>query len=1505
MNMDQSLLQHPLTSENGLHIPIDFRILSEELSRREIWLHRVVNLSNFIATGYLYLAFAVLSLLSLLVSLLLSNGLFGRKNKFNISVELSKTTSRLHTPLKYSITQILVFSAALSLASVSASQNGVWAEPAVLGYVLLLGIAQFASKSNIFGPLLIRHTNILTAAITFSEAIRLLLPVAIIGSHRRPSAIECGKLVCLTVTLIISFITPREMRSKERNIESPILEDMSEKYSPEETCSWYSYYMSYGWLTYLTVRGFFRDLSIDDLPPLPTYDEPTTWLHRMSEARLKGGKTLRTLCIAFWDDIKTILVWAVSTAMAEYLAPLAMYNLLAYLENPNESTAVVHPFVWIALLFIGPMARSICYQRSIFMGTRLLVRVKATMIQEIYQTMMWSHVEDSLQGQADTKNQDKSTDESGDASMNGMRAHSAKMESLLSYDADSISNATDIFYALTASTISATIAMTFLYQLLGWPSLIGVGVLLSLSPLPALFSGRQSRLHRFVMQTTDSRLSKISEYLHSIRTLKFFAWEDVASKTINAIRATEQQRIWKRNITSMLIAMTGDMLSLVSLLAMFTSLVLFTDTPLRAPTAFTALALTETLRAQFVWLSKVAQWVAQAHESIQRVDKFFDSAVEMKRHPAGPPEFKNATFRLSSSSSFRLRDLSISFHEKALNIVTGPTGSGKTSLLLSLLGETSLESGKAACPPDVSYVPQTAWLQNNTIRQNILFFTPYDERRYKQILYACDLIEDISQLPLGDLTHVGEQGSSLSGGQKQRISLARALYSPSSTLLLDDIFSALDAHTTLRVYERCFRSGLLSDRTVILVTHFSTAIDDAEVLVSLAQGEVSSTKINPGRLSSFIKSSWVTHSEEIEADSSSQSTASPPPAIIITHDEFTDIELPEENVDKVELDEKRASGRVPRGFIIRYMLLFGGYPAAILTIINTILVQLAYFSITFWLSIWTGLSARDDYPSKAIPYLLVYIGTVTAFISLQFLNNYIYQRGGWKAAKTMHERLVTAILGAPISWYDNTPIGRIINRFGVDIHSLDSALVDWLRMSLDNGIRLALRLASIASIMPIFALPAGVFCMIGFATGEVYARAQISIKRLCAVKISPVFSHFSDTTGGLAVIRARAPMDAVFQAALAEKLAVYMRALEAQFNTNRWVSIRSDFCAATIAVTAGCIAYWKSGAPGLVGFSLTNAIGLSQTILTLVRNMNELEIELNSFQRVAEYAEIEPEAEKGEEERKGAKVPAAWPMTGKVEFRNVTARYSEEGQDILKNVSFCAKPGQRVAIIGRTGSGKSTVTRSILRSTNVVSGGITIDGIDVSNIPLKRLRESISFVPQDAVIFSGDVQSNLDPENNLDETELQYVLSACNLIQTRNIDGQTISSGLSVHSPVASGGKNFSNGQRQILGLARAMCRRSKVVILDEATASVDHETDVRMQQLIRSEFAGSTIITIAHRLRTIIDYDQVIVMEEGKVLETGSPAELIDREGTFWGMLKNSSEYEELFSLAKQRNLN
>uniref|UniRef100_A0A8H7K177 P-loop containing nucleoside triphosphate hydrolase protein n=1 Tax=Bionectria ochroleuca TaxID=29856 RepID=A0A8H7K177_BIOOC len=1356
---------------------------------RELWQHRLAIFSGFLRLGNVHLLLVASSLISLTAIYLLRTPW---TSYCVVSKPAKIPVSQPPVSPAYAIGQSVASAVAFSLLLICGLHEGVWQKPASVGYIFILGLVQFA-----FRPFSRIRTNVshqinqVALGILILEAAEVLLPLGIIGSHLGISSIGLAKLISLASIVLIALITPRCVKQQLATVEDASIPTEPEA-SPEETCSWFSYYLSYGWLTNLILRGAFRDLCLADLPSLPSYDAPTRLLQRISVVRLKGSRTFYSLCKTFRCEISEILTWAVLTAMVEYVAALAMFNLLAYLENPNSTALVVHPGVWISLLFIGPMTRSVCYQQSIFKSTRLMVLWRATVLQEIYQKMLRSRVEESIHMSDEDYRSGAPDVPQEEEPIDSPMSNSVKTESLVSYDADMISNSSDLFYALTASLVSTAVAMTFLYQLLGWPSLVGIGVMAILTPLPAIFSQRMSRLHRYVMEATDLRLSRLSEYLHALPTIKYFAWEPMVVDNINTIRQTEQQRIWKRNVTSMLVSMTGDLMSLVSLLAMFVSLVLFTNTPLRAPMAFTSVAITETLRSQFVWLCKVIQWVSQARGSLIRVDSFLEAAAERQRHPHGPPELQHATVRWSEHASFMLRDISVSFRLAALNVVSGGTGSGKSLLLLSLLGETNLTNGLITCPDDVAYVPQTAWLQNTSVRQNIIFYSDFDQERYNSVLHACDLSDDLSRLPLGDLTQVGERGSALSGGQKQRISLARALYSSASTLLLDDIFSALDAHTTSRVY------------------------------------------------------------------------------------------------------------------ILKYMLLFGGAAHASLALCSALVVQLAYLSITLWLSVWTNArdGKADRFPGQRF-YLYVYTGTVVGFILLQFWNNFIFQRGGWHASRTMHQRLVNAVVKAPNSWLSSVSIGQILSRFGPDTQSIDAVLTDWLRMTLDNGLRFVLRLASIASIMPIFALPAGLFCLIGFATGEMYSRAEISVKRIVSIKFAPIFSHFNETTAGMAVIRAQRSMDGVFQQLLADKIAQHMRAAEAQFNCNRWVSIRSDFCAATIAATAGYIAYSKSGSAGLVGFSLTNAIGLSQTILTLIRNMNELEVELNSFQRIHDYTKIEPE-ETAETEALLVKnkILAAWPTCGRVEIRNLRVRYAPDQVDVLQDINIDAKPGERIAIVGRTGSGKSTLGLSMLRSTYISAGQILIDGVDITKVPLRRLRKAIGLIPQETVLFSGDAQSNLDPFSEVDRSELEYVLQACSLPQEggvmENTNGAVPKAQLATDTPIASGGTNFSTGQRQIFGLARAMCRRSKVIIMDEATASVDHKTDARMQRLVRSEFVGSTIIAIAHRLRTVVDYDRVIVMGEGRVVEMGTPSELLKSRGAFWEMLKHTGEYDELRKLIK-----
>ncbi|KAI3027670.1 unnamed protein product [Aspergillus niger] len=1470
------------------------------LVQREIWQYRTRKASTFVGSGYLHLAAILASCIVVLLSLCLRY-IRVYRDKSRSPKTTPHDQSEIVVSLPFAFAHLAVAIAACCLAWVDVHNGKSWKRSALLTYVVLLGIGRLCIKSYGHRRHMYWHMNALATTALILAVVQDIVPMMVIGATYRPTSVGVAIVACLAAVVAIAAATPRPRRSVVRNAETDDLV-VEEKASPEETCSLFSYYCSYEWITHVILRGCQRDLTLDDLPPLPSYDEPLKWLEKIKKQRLKGGKTFRTLCRMLKTEIKTMMFWAALTAVVDFLAPYSMLRLLAYLENP--SSAVLHPALWIALLFAGPATRSLCYQQYIFTATRLLVRVNVSLVQELYQTAMRSYIYDDSVGHSSGKHaKSRHRAESKGAS----KSSQANLTSLMSYDVDAIYNSRDIFYIATAGPISTTLALVFLYQMLGWPSLFGVLMLLCLSPLPALASRKVSRIQRTVMQATDARLSKISEYLGSIRTLKYFGWEHAAMSNINDVRRVEQRHLWRRSVFVALISMGGELLPLLSLLVMFTVYILFTDLPLRAPIAFTSLSIMETLRVQFIWLSNISRYTAQGSESLRRVDRFFDTASEIKRHPDGPLEFKEATFRRTPIAAFRLQDITLRFKSNALNVVTGPTGCGKTSLLLSFLGETVLESGTATCPRDVAYVPQAPWLQNDTIRQNIVFYSPFDEARYAMAIEASGLTQDLQQLPAGDLTMVGERGTSLSGGQKQRVSLARALYSPSNTLLFDDIFSALDTHTTSLVYEKCFRSGLLKNRTVVLITHYPAALQDADLVIRLEHGRIVPARAISKTTLSLMSSRCTTPGTDTDSSVSEsnvrvveealESPSEPPPIAAGGKQPPA-----EERIAK----ETSATGRVPRTLALRYMMLFGGASYVPLVMIATISVQFAYFAITYWLSIWTGAYDKYEHPNTLF-YLGIYAACIITFLTLQLCNNLIYQYGSWVAAKKTHRRLVTAVLSAPIAWFDQNPIGRAINRFGNDTRSLDTVLVEWLRMSIENTLRFLLRIASVASIMPIFALPAAVICAAGFVIGEMYTRAQVSIKRLTSINYSPVFSHFTDSLSGLSVIRARHGMDQVFQNLLAEKLAVHARSSEAQYNCNRWVSVRTDFCAASVAAAAGCVAYFWSGSAGLVGFSLTNAIGLSQTILTLVRTLNELEVELNSFQRMTEYGDIEPEEKlETEEQRKADALPASWPTSGRVEFTDVTARYQPDGPDVLRKVSFVAHPGERVGIVGRTGSGKSTLGLSLLRFVDIVDGSVTIDGVNINQIRLNRLRTNVTLIPQEPVLFSGDVQSNLDPFGESSETELRAALSACTTVHVPGEgegegEGRTMRP-LALDTPVAANGENFSQGQRQVLSLARAMCRRSKVVLLDEATASVDHETDSHMQKVLRTMFADCTIIAIAHRLRTIMDYDRVLVMADGEIIENDSPARLVAKKGVFWEMVRNTGEYEELIAMMESK---
>lgn len=832
-------------------------------------------------------------------------------------------------PIGFDIALQILIGGVLIFSTVLAAKGAVChVEPLLLGYIFSIQLASTVTsrqKRVVLRGLLHRQVWVLLCA---SSAVALtmdILPVLLLHRHMPLRPLNSAKTLLIAACVILLMFTPRsvviedswkEASSLIPTISMPSNEELSEP-APEENCSPFSYCISYGWLTKLILLGCRRKLSMDDLPPLPHYDEPLIWLEKVLDARKRGVTTLRTVAYLMHQEIITQCIFATTTALVEFVAPFAMYNLLAFLQNPEQ--AVLHPALWVALLFLGPTARSVSYQQYIFTSTRLIVRIKTSFVQEIYHKALGSLLFESLpeerkqvpkeeqltSADGELPNEDDTRTSEGTVSE---RYHKACEEcessvghiiNLMSFDVDAIESARDIVLLCIAVPIEVAIATSFLHILIGWSAFAGLAVLLLSLSLPTFFSHKMVQVQQYVMERSDKRISMISEYLSSIRIIKYFGWERAMADKVEKVRRLEQVQIWKRNLYAIAVVWSGDFIPLFALLVMFTTYTLGTGEPLKAATAFTCLSITEVLRQQFVWVSNVSGFVSQAAVSIRRIDKFFRTAVPRTEVSIGNPSFQHATLLRSPNGDFRLHDLNIDFLPGCLNVVTGPTGCGKTSLLLSLLGETVLESGKVACPRDVAYVSQAAWLWSGTIRENILFHGAFDEVRYNDTVKACGLLRDFDELPHGDLTAVGEQGATLSGGQRQRVALARAVYSTASTLLLDDVFSALDVTTTNLIFNEFFHKGFLGDRTIILISHLQPVIDAAKLVV----------RLDVGRVTSVIKqASRVASLNTVETYLMIQEAASPCP---MTNSLNNGMEsgLPLQKTTELE---KTADGRIPR-----------------------------------------------------------------------------------------------------------------------------------------------------------------------------------------------------------------------------------------------------------------------------------------------------------------------------------------------------------------------------------------------------------------------------------------------------------------------------------------------------------------------------------------------------------------------------------------------------------------
>ncbi|KAI5627349.1 canalicular multispecific organic anion transporter 2 isoform X3 [Silurus asotus] len=1226
---------------------------------------------------------------------------------------------------------------------------------------------------------------------------------------------------------------------------------------------------------------------------------------------------------------------------------------------------------------------------------------------------------------------------------------------LMSVDAQRFMDLTTFLNMLWSAPLQIILALFFLWQTLGPSVLAGIAVMVLLIPFNAVIAMKTRAYQVEQMKYKDARIKLMNEILNGIKVLKLYAWEPSFKEKVLQIRQKELNVLRKSGYLSALSVMAWT--SAPFLVALTTFAVYVTvdkSNVLDADKAFVSLALFNILRFPLNMLPQVISSVLQASVSLKRIQQFLShdelDPDSVDKKPAASEyavTVVNGKFSWAKKDPPTLQNINVMVPQGSVLAVVGHVGCGKTSLMSALLGEMEKLDGQISIKGSVAYVPQQAWIQNATLRDNILFGKPYVEEKYRRVLDACALTPDLEVLPGGDLTEIGEKGINLSGGQRQRVSVARALYSEADVYLLDDPLSAVDAHVAKHIFDNVIGpEGALRQKTRILVTHSISFLPQVDNIVVLLEGKVSEMGsyqdlLNEnGTFAEFLRNysledimeddevtEVLIDEEELFPDdalSNHTDMVDNEPAVnearrqfmrqmsIMSNDmenqrtksvrkrRFSEKrhgeplqEKKESKLEKLIHAETAETGRVKLKVYWEYVKAVGPLMSIFICLLYAA-QSAAAIGANIWLTAWTTdtdeSTREENVPMRAGVYAA--LGFTQGLLVM--FSSFTLAMGKIQAARKLHQGLLDNKFHTPQSFFDTTPIGRIINRFSKDIYVIDESLPSTILMFLGTFFTSISTLIVIIYTTPIFAVVIGPLALIYFfvqhaskAAGKegvlilansllsrVYAMLKAAnfthlhmlsavlrspqsffesnpsgrllnrfskdvdtidclipenidiwmrtfwytvtvlvicsaltpmffivivpltlfywwvqrfyvassrqLKRLESISRSPIYSHFSETITGTSVIRAYG-LNTSFVLMNDGKVDENQKSYYPGIVSNRWLGVRIEFIGNCIVLFAALFAVIRkdSLSEGLVGLSVTYALQVTMSLNWMVRMTSELESNIVAVERVKEYSETPPEAPWEVDK----KPPSDWPPEGKVEFSNYSVRYREGLDLVLKNISLQVKGGEKIGIVGRTGAGKSSMTLCLFRLLEAAEGEITIDGVKIAEIGLHDLRSKLTIIPQEPVLFSGTLRMNLDPFDKYSDEELWNALKHSHL--HKFVSNQPSK----LELECSEGGENLSVGQRQLVCLARALLRKTRILILDEATAAIDLETDDLIQSTIRTQFEDCTVFTIAHRLNTIMDYTRVLVLDKGQVAEFDTPSKLISQKGIFYGMAKDA----------------
>ena len=1028
----------------------------------------------------------------------------------------------------------------------------------------------------------------------------------------------------------------------------------------------------------------------------------------------------------------------------------------------------------------------------------------------------------------------------------------------------------------------------------------------------------------------DKRIKLMNEIIAGMKVLKLYAWEIPFKQRIIKIRDVEIAMIKKAAYYMGVLTSSFTITPVIVTLLSFGTYVAIdpTNNVLTADKVFVCISLTNIIRLPLIMFPYALTETIKLVLSLKRIEEFLnadelelDNVLDYNSNSnSNIIEIRKAHYSWGDDKDTpTLKDVSLDVKRGSLIAVVGEVGSGKSSLLSAMLGEMNRLSGTIKMDGEVAYVPQQPWIQNMTLKENIIFSNQMDEDKYDKVIENCALIDDLTILTNSDKTEIGENGINLSGGQKQRVSMARAVYSDADIYLLDDPLSAVDAHVGKHIFDNVIgHNGMLKGKTRILVTHGITHLPHVDHIIVLKHNTVSEqgayqeliekkgdfaeflmehmthlkedetmTKENDdsriadlGKLNGGTVGKFKAKFERAESELSTQTNSQE------RDGEGSSKMATSTNEGKLLAEEQAEIGEVKWIHFKRYLKNVG-FINCLLLLCLYVVGQILRAGGQYVLSKMSDENEASGGNSETLYFFSLYFAFGAAESISELFREINTYRFGARASDRIHKSLLHRILRGPMSFFDTNPTGRILNRFSSDIDILDSNIPNEINDCLWCFFDVMAIIVVITSATPMFItvlVPIGILYIL---VTKLYMTTARQVKRLESISKSPIYAHFSESLTGAVSIRAYGQQER-FISESQDKVQTNVNCSYLSLSCNRWLVVRLELLGNLIIVFSSIFAILARDelSAGVAGLSISYAFNIILSLNWMLINYGNLEMDAVALERIMEYMDG-PEEAKWESPLEDCQLPKGWPDQGAIVFENYQARYREELDLVLNDMNMSIKDGEKIGICGRTGAGKSSLTLALFRIIEPAGGRITIDGVDISTLGLHTLRSHLTIIPQDPVLFTGELRFNLDPAGECADEALWKALEMSHL----KTHVAQLPAGLD--HEISEGGANFSMGQRQLICLARALLRKTKILILDEATASVDLDTDAMIQTTIRESFAECTVLTIAHRLKTILDSTRIAVLSEGKLEEMGAPEDLLADSNSAFSSLVHKADAE------------